>query len=275
MSIGSRPGWNAGSNDPERRWGTRIERAKELQGRDQAFAAALRFYEAVLEFQRELALASSSAFNSEKPLRMQIDLRFACSKLPSILTISQNHGPGTLSTRAKTLQAEGELMWRGLFEAAVGSGEPVRGDVDNFFVRACLQPLAENLQSQLLADRNYSKSICPACGSVPQLAVLRPEGEGASRSLLCSFCLREWLFRRIICPFCGEENKEKLPRYSAEQCDYVYVESCDTCMHYLKTVDMNIDGHAEPLVDEAALAVLDVWAADRGYTKIVPNLIGF
>jgi FdhE protein len=205
---------------------------------------------------------------------MQIDLPFACSKVPSILAVAEKHGPETLRMQARSLQAEGELIWRGLFEVAVGSDEPVRSDVDNFFVRACLQPLAENLQSQLPPDRDYTRSVCPACGGLPQLAILRPEGEGASRSLQCSFCLREWLFRRIICPFCGEENKEKLPRYSAEQCDYVYVESCDTCMHYLKTVDMNIDGHAEPLVDEAALAVLDIWAADRGYTKIVPNLMG-
>ena len=28
-------------------------------------------------------------------------------------------------------------------------------------------------------------------------------------------------------------------------------------------------------VDEAALAVLDVWASDHGYMKIIPNLLGF
>jgi hypothetical protein len=32
---------------------------------------------------------------------------------------------------------------------------------------------------------------------------------------------------------------------------------------------------AVPLVDEAAFSVLDVWATDRHYTKIVPNLMGF
>jgi len=30
-----------------------------------------------------------------------------------------------------------------------------------------------------------------------------------------------------------------------------------------------------PLVDEAALVVLDVWASNRGYTKTIPNLVGF
>jgi hypothetical protein len=36
-----------------------------------------------------------------------------------------------------------------------------------------------------------------------------------------------------------------------------------------------VDGLAVPLVDEVGLAVYDVWATDRGYTKIVPNLLGF
>jgi FdhE protein len=107
------------------------------------------------------------------------------------------------------------------------------------------------------------------------MAVLKPEGEGASRSLLCSFCLCEWPFRRVICPWCGEEDKERLPRYSSAEWNYVHVEACETCKHYLKAVDLSVNGLAIPLVDEAALAVLDVWATERGYVKIIPNLIGF
>jgi hypothetical protein len=39
-------------------------------------------------------------------------------------------------------------------------------------------------------------------------------------------------------------------------------------------VDLTIEGRAIPLVDEVALAVLDVWAAEHGYTKIARNLMG-
>ncbi len=66
-----------------------------------------------------------------------------------------------------------------------------------------------------------------------------------------------------------------MPRYSAAEYPYVYVEACDRCKQYLKTVDLTLDGRAVPVVDEMALAVLDVWAADHGYTKIIPNLAGF
>jgi FdhE protein len=278
--IDGRESWlakNSGRNlnNCQKRWEIRIERARVLQEKQHNFAAALRLYEGILKFQREVALASNWVFNSEAPLRKQIDLSFACSRMSSVLAVAEKQGPDLLRERATRLRGQSELARIQLFESALSLDKAGQSDVDDFFVRACLQPIAENLQSQVPPDQYDSKSVCPACGGLPQLAVLRPEGEGASRYLLCSFCLREWLFRRIVCPFCGEEDKEKLPRYSAEQCDYVHVEACDSCLQYLKAVDMTVDGHAVPLIDEAAMAVLDVWATEHGYRKTVPNLVGF
>ena len=52
-------------------------------------------------------------------------------------------------------------------------------------------------------------------------------GDGGQRSLICSFCLGEWEFRRIVCPGCGEEDPAKLPVYQAEQLEHVRVDACD------------------------------------------------
>src|SRR2546429_3364061 len=38
--------------------------------------------------------------------------------------------------------------------------------------------------------------LCPLCCARPLLGVLRPEGDGGKRFLLCSFCSQEWEFRR-------------------------------------------------------------------------------
>ena len=118
-------------------------------------------------------------------------------------------------------------------------------------------------------------SVCPICGGRPQAAVLRPEGDGGKRFLLCSFCLTEWEFRRILCPTCGEENHQKLPRYSADALDGIRVEACDTCQFYLKSIDLTVDGLAIPPVDEVATVTLDLWAIEHGYKKGQPNLMGF
>lgn len=265
----------AGLSDSGKRWEIRIDRVRELQSVYRAAGTPLSFYEKVLGFQRSLADHFSVIFRPKVPLREQIDTAALSRSFSGLLALAAEHGPEPLSQRALTLQQADMTNWQRILQSALGVGLSDLNALDSFFARACLQSIAENLQSQLLPAANYSKNVCPACGGLPQLAVLRPEGEGASRWLLCSFCLREWLFRRIVCPWCGEEDKEKLPRYSAEECGHVLVEACDTCKKYLKVVNMTVDGHAEPLIDEAALAALDLWATDHGYTKIVPNLIGF
>ena len=105
------------------------------------------------------------------------------------------------------------------------------------------------------------------------MGVLRPLGDGGQRSLVCSFCLAEWEFRRIVCPGCGEEDHTKLPVYTAEELKHVRVESCDSCRTYIKTVDMTKMGRAEPIVDEMAAIPLDVWAEKQGYVKLQWNLL--
>jgi FdhE protein len=149
-------------------------------------------------------------------------------------------------------------------------------DGSSFFAVVILQPQAERLaQTGSFRREGVAGNQCPHCQSNPQLAVIRPEGDGGKRLLLCSFCQSEWEFRRILCPSCGEEHNDNLPRYSAEGIAAVRVEACDVCKHYLKSIDMTIDGLAVPVVDEIATAPMDLWAADQGYRKIQLNLMGF
>jgi len=250
-------------------------RARKLARQHPAHQAALHFYEKVLGFQSEVARASINKFRTDDPLRSQIDPAFVSSKIPAILALTAASGPEILREDARSLMDAGAQRWQSIAQESLDSSAPSLSDAERFFSRACVQPIAESLQRQLPKPADYGESICPACGGLPQMAVLRPEGEGSSRCLLCSFCLREWLFRRICCCWCGEVQKEKLPRYTAEECDYIYVEACESCKRYFKAVDMSVNGLAVPLVDEAAWAVLDVWATSRGYEKIIQNLLGF
>jgi FdhE protein len=263
------------TTDTRVRWEGRIRRAQELIVRHSAIANALRFYEAALQFQSEIGARLTKPADHTIPLRQQIDLAAVTNAMPSILAVSLARGPDALRADAQRLKEAGEGRWRQLIEAAVVSTHALPTGSEDFFARICLQPVAENLQLQLVTDPAYNESVCPTCGGLPQLAILRSEGAARSRSLLCSFCLCEWGFRRAICPMCGEEDKVKRPNYRSEEWTYIYVEACDTCQHYLKVVDLKIDGLAVPLVDEAALAVLDVWASGLGYNKIIRNMIGF
>jgi Protein involved in formate dehydrogenase formation len=147
---------------------------------------------------------------------------------------------------------------------------PPTGDAERFFWRVVTQPHAEHFRK----PGEGTGSNCPSCGSKPVVGVLRGEGDGAKRALICSLCALEWPYRRVICAHCGEEDKEKLPVYVAAQIDYVRVEACDTCRTYLKSVDLTKDGFALPVVDEIATVSLNLWADEHGYTKIETNILG-
>ena len=144
-----------------------------------------------------------------------------------------------------------------------------------FSARAFLLPYAEFLVSGLLPPvLPMTVCRCPRCNSLPLLGVLRPEGDGGKRYLQCSFCSQEWEFRRILCAHCGEAEEGKLPVYIAEQFPHVRVECCETCKHFLRTIDLTKDGHAVPLADDLAAIPLTLWAAENGYKRIQTNLLG-
>jgi len=261
-------------------WSKRVERAMDLAGRHPAAAEVLAFYVRLLEFQHALydSVASQSppALDRSAPLCAQLDIDAALTGLPALLALVQGSGPAKLAQQATEIGRVVQEQQRQMLRDFLASPDDDNPAPSSFFARALFQPIAEYLAAApaaLLAG--FAGSVCPVCDGKPQVAVLRPEGDGGKRFLVCSFCLTEWEFRRILCPICGEEDHAKLPRYTAEGVAAVRVEACDTCKYYLKGVDMTVDGLAVPLVDEVATAPLDLWAAEHGYTKISRNIMGF
>jgi len=104
--------------------------------------------------------------------------------------------------------------------------------------------------------------------------VLRPEGEGAKRSLICALCRTEWDYVRLTCPACEESREERLCVYTTPQFEHVRVEACGTCRAYLKTIDLTRSGLAVPEVDELAAVPLTLWADEHGYRKLTRNVLG-
>ncbi len=122
-------------------------------------------------------------------------------------------------------------------------------------------------------DSQLDRRICPICGDLPVVGVLREEGQGARRSLVCALCSTEWPSRRVFCVACGEERFDALPVYTADQFPHVRIDACDTCRVYLKTIDLTKDGLAVPQVDDLATVSLDLWAREQGYARLRANLL--
>ena len=251
----------------------RIARARALAEHYPAAAQVLKFYAEIAAFQKQVfeeAVEQKLRPDCSRPFDEQLITPTALERFPMLIRIVEQKGPPGLAQSARDLRQQGPEQWRSLLET------PPNGDLaQHFFARVCQQPVAEYLALHSNVQfAGYTGQLCPVCGDLPQLSVLRPEGDGGKRSLVCADCATEWEFRRVLCPNCAEQNHEKLPRYSAEDFPHVRVEACDTCKRYLKSVDLTINGLAVPLVDEIAAAPLDLWAAEHGYEKIELNLMG-
>lgn len=255
-------------------WEKRIRRARELAAQYSAASQVLGFYSEIAAFQKqtfEAVAAEHLRADPLRPLAEQLVVPAALERLQALAELVERKGPAGLAQVARELRHQSPDQWRVLLESEPDAKNLAHG----FFARACLQPVAEYLALDCKVQlTGYTGSLCPVCGGKPQLSVLRPEGDGGKRSLVCSCCSTEWDFRRVLCPNCAEEGHTRLPRFSADEFPHIRVEACDACKRYLKSVDLTINGLAVPVVDEIAAAPLDLWAAEHGYEKIELNLMG-
>jgi FdhE protein len=258
-------------------WQRRIRRAQELANQYAFAAEILRFYVHVAEFQERLYRDLSAALSSHTgDLRQELNgtaLPELARRFEPFLSLTEKHGPNLLAKLSSELHVGSPKVWSELLCRAWSEQSPSQSQ--QFLAQAFLQPYAELLRSRVPRHAaQTAHALCPSCHRKPTLGVMRQLGEGAARSLVCSFCLEEWGFRRLICPACGEESDRKLPVYTAAEFDYIRVEGCESCKTYLKTIDLTKNGHAEPIVDELASIPLDLWAREQGYAKVQSNLFG-
>ncbi len=277
------------------------------------FYSKLTDFQQGLYFRWESKLGAKSAGSHNGHLSPQLNARELEAFIPQFklfLSFLVREGTSALASFARGLEVTGSLEWESLLawfwqrnereggefgilsEAAEQLTAPNKGahsaQVDSrprgndddrrlgrFVALALLQPYVEYLAARAdTATPVVRRPICPYCGSKPLAGVLRPEGDGAKRSLVCSFCYREWDYLRLACPACEESRDDKLCVYVASQFEHVRVETCETCRAYIQTVDLTKDGLAVPEVDELAAIPLTLWAEERGYAKISPNSLG-
>jgi FdhE protein len=268
----------------------RIRRAEHLASKHPFATEVLRFYCRVAEFQKnlyaeitrgtkkDLGMRLRAAPNPIRPDLPVSDATKLLSNFTSFLTLIEEAAPSALAAAARAVLNLDASSQRSLLQAhweVGGINDQLIGPFAQFIPRAFTQPLVELFATRTTAPPAMSTPHdCPLCGGQPLLGVLRLEGDGGKRLMMCSFCLREWDFRRIYCPACGEEDEKKLPVYVAEQFPHIRVETCETCKVYVRTIDLTRDGHAVPLVDDLAAIPLTLWAQEHGYIRLHPNLLG-
>jgi len=206
--------------------------------------------------------------------------------LPGVVEVTRAAGPPAL---AQAVRDRPDPPLAGWLTGA--SLEPV----DRYLARASLTPALEALGER--AGDGCAPAVCaetcPRCGGPPQLSYLAASGESlvsGPRNLLCARCSASWKCSRTVCPACGEREEAQLSVHAEHWhgpvsgrpdgngrpvFPHLRIAGCSTCGRYLIEIDLARDGRAVPEVDELAALPFDLYAAEHGLTKVIPNLMGF
>lgn len=257
----------------------------------------LEFYEATLKAQRKTKLTFKvdlshfdtkigNSRNSQglpvlKPEDIQIDRDLLGTLLKNISQIIQSKTKEAVSlTLKENLDRQWEMLLGGLMESS-SSLERIAGEkkIDfalfSFLMAQSFSPFLESYAEKLRGQiewKSWLRGYCPICGGEPLMARLE-KGTG-KKWLFCSLCRSEWPFRRLKCPFCGNNNHESLRYFYLEGEKAYRVDVCDECKGYIKTVDARKTESVRNLfVEDLATLPLDIVAEKEGFASRGPYFL--
>jgi len=278
----------------------RRRRTEVLRSRHAFAREPLDFYGALIGVQEQAYEGAISA----RPPAGDLVAYVAELVVPAVVDASLAAGPAKL--REAVAQRFESADPRELVAAWIQGGEQTM--VDRFLARASVGPVLEALGPEAASSCSGVRDHlhCPGCGGPPQLTYFALPSEdlaSGGRFLLCARCHGSWGYARMTCPGCGEDSSSRLPIFSEEGTasgergsvvrglegrlgqhraaagkavfPHIRIEACVSCRRYLLSIDLAADPTAVPVVDELAALPLDLYARERGFTKIIPNLMGF
>ena len=251
----------------------RRRRAEQLRERYPFAGEVLTLYLALLDVQEP----AFEAVALQRPEPHAVPGLIAGNVLPPVIEATLAAGPPALAQAVvgRYHSAElGDLVARWLRGAE-------QSMVDRYLARAASAPVLEALTPDgvgLVCSGPRDSRHCPCCGGKPQVEFFALSGEElvtGPRHMVCARCGTEWIHPRMVCAACAEETSGRLPVYSeSERFPHLRIDGCESCHRYLIGVDLRRDAAAVPIVDELAALPLDLYARERGLTKVVPNLMG-
>jgi FdhE protein len=195
----------------------------------------------------------------------------------ALLEIAEKRSPGETGEMARKI-CENEISFNALIyesfnplpleeETEAEKEEEDSFDLIELFIEESLRPALEKVvevYGDVVGKAEWSEGYCPICGREPKIGEIRDD-EGA-RYLFCNQCGFEWSFRRIKCPFCGNEEQQTLAYFTIEEDDRYRVDVCNECKRYIKILDFrDTKEKADMDVEDIATLHLDMLANDEGY----------
>jgi FdhE protein len=147
-------------------------------------------------------------------------------------------------------------------------GDRGKENLLRFILLEVLKPMYETYAEaygKQLEDARWVQPYCYVCGGSPDMAMLT--GDGGKRYLCCSLCDTGWWYAKLKCPYCGNEDVEKLVSMALENEPSYMIHGCKACNCYIKVVDKRVrDGDLFLELEDLRTSNLDDVARREGFT---------
>ena len=267
-----------------------VRQIEEIKVADPELSDAFEFYCSILIAQREVSLSFQPdlcGFDAEVylsrssrglPLIKAQDVAIDRSRLNELLEnlcrIVQKRRGDVIPAgfEVTSLSDQERLLTKGVIENGAILQEmavqaKIEYDVFQLIAEQALSPFISRLAEELAGHVDQSKWLrgyCPVCGKEPIMSKL--EEEIGKRWLFCPFCHTEWLFKRLACPFCENDNQESLRYFFVENDEAHRVDVCDSCKRYIKTIDSRqMNRGINLFVENLSTLALDIVAQKEGF----------
>jgi hypothetical protein len=290
-------------------WAAHRLRARDLLDRHAFAAELLTVYLDLLEVWQ----VGWERARAERPHPAKLAGWAADRVLPEVVRATEASGPAALAVASGELAAAGGLE-RSLAGWLAGADlEPVERYLARASLWPALVAMGDEAGEACAEDpAPRDERHCPRCGGLPQFSLRTGTDDrlvAGRRNLGCARCGHSWAYSANSCPCCGQasgaartvyaerrhgpvvgradDNDEGPggegpggdgggePSSEAPTFPHLRVDSCGECQRYLIDIDLGRDARSVPEVDELVALPLDLYAAERGLSKITPNLMGF
>jgi len=269
-----------------------LERIKKIKADRPVYQELMGFYEKIVkerdEYKKSLQLNQTPIPFEEHLAEVKFKEGFTLfekEKLPfdydlmkryftTLTAFVRERAPEQANSIEKMVKKEEGGFEKLIMDSLKGDKAVTQNPLLTFLLNETINPVMESYASYFqdkIKEGIWTQGYCPLCGSKPFMGVLK--GEEGKRYLICERCSSEWLFTRVKCPYCGNEDQKKLSYFVVEDDEVNRVETCEKCRKYIKIIDLRkINYSISYYIENIATLHLDMIALEKGYENDTHSL---
>ncbi|MCD6352626.1 MAG: formate dehydrogenase accessory protein FdhE [Proteobacteria bacterium] len=269
-----------------------LERIKKIKADRPVYQELMGFYEKIVkerdEYKKSLQLNQTpipfeehleevtlkEGFTLFEKEKLPFDYDLMKSYFSKLISLIKERALEQANSIEKMVKKEKGGFEKMITEALKRKDSTVQNPLLAFLLNETINPVMESYASYFqdkIKEGMWTQGYCPLCGSKPFMGVLK--GEEGKRYLICERCSSEWLFIRVKCPYCGNEDQKKLSYFVVEDDEVNRVETCEACRKYIKIIDLRkINYSISYYIENIATLHLDMIALEKGYENDTHSL---